>query len=69
MNIIVAILRNPDMLFENLKFYSNLVQNLLDLEIARIPWVRNFRNWPYHIHVESISFFVPTWIWRLSMVI
>ena len=36
MNILSALSRNSDMLFENLKFYLNLVQNLLDLEIARI---------------------------------
>jgi hypothetical protein len=36
MNILLALSRNSDMLFENLKFYLNLVQNLLDLEIARI---------------------------------
>jgi len=29
MNIILAIPRNSDMLFENFKFYLNLVQNLL----------------------------------------
>jgi len=47
MNIILAISRNSDMLFENLKFYSNLVQTLLDLEVARISRARNSRNWPY----------------------
>jgi len=35
MNVISAIPRNSYMLFKNLKFYLNLVQNLLDLEIAR----------------------------------
>jgi len=35
MNILLALSRNSDRLFENLKFYLNLVQNLLDLEIAR----------------------------------
>jgi len=47
MNIILAISRNSDMLFEILKFYSNLVQTLSDLEIARISQARNSRNWPY----------------------
>jgi len=49
MNIILAISRSSDMLFENLnlKFYLNLVQNLLDLAIARIWWARNSRNSPY----------------------
>jgi len=32
MNILLALSRNSDMLFENLKLYLNLVQNLLDLE-------------------------------------
>jgi len=38
MNIILTLSRDSDMLFrvENLKFYLNLVQNLLNLELARI---------------------------------
>jgi len=36
MNILLALSRNSDKLFEILKFYLNLVQNILDLEIARI---------------------------------
>ena len=47
MNIILAISTNFDMSFENFKFYLNLVQNLLDLEIAKISRARNSRNWPY----------------------
>jgi len=53
-NIILAISRNSDMLFENLKFDLNLVQNLSDLEIARISWATDFCNWPY-MHFPPIS--------------
>jgi len=56
MMIILAISRNSDMLFENLKFYLNLVQNLLDLEIARISRAK----WPYQCLGPSLCFEIGT---------